>query len=96
MSDNVNVKPSTDATAISVATDDVDNVHYPIYKMATGDDGEATLISYDNKLWVQDEASGQLAAKMDGINDKLGGIFALLEAAFEDGISGRQFPDGEL
>jgi hypothetical protein len=44
MPDNVNVKPSTDATAVSVATDDVDGVHYPIYKLAIGADGSASLI----------------------------------------------------
>ena len=39
MSDNVAVKPSDASNAISVATDEVDGVHYPIYKLATGGDG---------------------------------------------------------
>jgi len=44
VSDNVAVKPSDASNAISVATDEVDGVHYPIYKLATGGDGEATLV----------------------------------------------------
>ncbi len=50
MTDNVNVKPGEGATVISVATDDVSGVHYPIYKLAVGADGEATLVDEDNVI----------------------------------------------
>lgn len=52
MTDNVKVKPSTDTSAVRVATDEVDNVHYPIYKLAKGADGEAALITEDNRFPV--------------------------------------------
>jgi len=53
MSDNVKVNPSLNNAAISVATDDIDNVHYPIYKHAFGTDGTATQVDKDNRLPVQ-------------------------------------------
>jgi len=53
MSDNVKVNPSLNNAAISVATDDIDNVHYPIYKHAFGADGTATQVDKDNRLPVQ-------------------------------------------
>ncbi len=53
MSDNVKVNPSLNNNAISVATDDIDNVHYPIYKAAFGADGTATQVDADNRLPVE-------------------------------------------
>jgi hypothetical protein len=58
MSDNIDVNPSVDAGAVSVATDEItDNdgkiTHYPIYKLATGADGEAELVNPDNPIQVQ-------------------------------------------
>jgi len=44
MADNIAVKPSTDATAVNVATDEVSSKHYQINKLALGEDGVATLI----------------------------------------------------
>jgi len=44
MTDNVKVLGSTDAGAVNVATDDVDSVHYPVYKLAIGEDGKAALV----------------------------------------------------
>ncbi len=43
MSDNIKVRPSEGG--VNVATDVVDRVHYPVYKMAIGVDGEAALVS---------------------------------------------------
>lgn len=43
MSDNIKVRPSEGG--VNVATDVVDGVHYPVYKMATGADGNAVLVS---------------------------------------------------
>jgi len=50
MTDNTTVLPSSEAGSITVATDDVSGVHYPIYKLATGGDGVANEISSDNPI----------------------------------------------
>jgi hypothetical protein len=55
LTDNVKVSPSTRATSVDIATDEIDNVHYPIYKVAVGPDGEATLIDEDNPLPIANE-----------------------------------------
>ncbi len=47
MSDNIPVKPSDASTALPVATDDIEGTHYPIYKMAFGEDGEVFLVADD-------------------------------------------------
>jgi len=47
MTDNINVKPSTDQSSVSIATDVIDSVHYPVYKLAIGKDGVANLITDD-------------------------------------------------
>ncbi len=52
MADNVGVRPSTTTGSVSVATDEIEEVHYPIYKIAKGGDGEVTLIDADNPLPV--------------------------------------------
>jgi len=44
MSDNIKVIGSTETNAVNVATDDIDDVHYPIYKLAIGADGTAKLV----------------------------------------------------
>lgn len=56
MSDNIPVKPSDAATRVNVATDVVEDVHYPIYKMAQGEDGAIVLISEDTPLYVKTDA----------------------------------------
>lgn len=53
MTDNIKVNPSSEQESVSVATDNIDNVHYPVYKMAIGDDGEADLIDKSNRVPVQ-------------------------------------------
>lgn len=54
MPDNIKVYPSPEGTAVDVATDVVAQTHYPIYKIAKGGDGEATLIDDEYKLPVED------------------------------------------
>lgn len=55
MVDNVGVRPSTTSGSISVATDDIDDVHHPKYKIEFGADGTATQVDADNRLPVQTE-----------------------------------------
>lgn len=43
MSDNIRVRPS--GGGVDVATDVVDDIHYPIYKTAIGEDGNVSLVS---------------------------------------------------
>lgn len=39
MADNIAVRPSTATTKVTVATDEISSVHYPIYKTAYGANG---------------------------------------------------------
>ena len=55
MADNILVEPGK-KNAVNVATDEVDSVHYPIYKMATGADGEAELVDSDNPLHMESDS----------------------------------------
>ena len=50
MTDNVNVLPSDDISSVSVATDDIGGVHYPVYKLAYGADGSQTPVDAVNPL----------------------------------------------
>lgn len=52
MADNTTVLPSPDAAAITIATDDVGGVHYPVYKLAQGPADSATLVDSNNPLFV--------------------------------------------
>ena len=52
MADNVTVRPSEGG--IQVATDEVDGVHVPIYKLATGVDGVANVLSSSTPLTIRD------------------------------------------
>lgn len=61
MADNIKVAPSEKSGAVDVATDEVANsegkiTHYPIYKLAIGEDGEAILIDGDNPIPVTQTA----------------------------------------
>lgn len=53
MTDNITVNPGKEDNRVSVATDEVDQIHYPVYKMAIGADGEAVLINANNPIPVQ-------------------------------------------
>lgn len=52
MSDNIDVSPGRGGNVKSIATDNVDGVHYPVYKFALGADGVAEFVSVDNALPV--------------------------------------------
>ena len=55
MADNIGVRPSTTTGSVTVATDDVNNVHYPIYKQGYGLDGTTPVsVSQTNPLPVVD------------------------------------------
>jgi len=54
MADNVGVRPSTTTGSVSVATDEINDVHYPIYKVAWGADGIANPASHDYPFPVAD------------------------------------------
>jgi len=45
MPDNIDVAPSEEATAVSVSTDEIGGVHYPIFKMSYGALGGQTPVS---------------------------------------------------
>ncbi len=60
MSDNIDVRPSTDTGRVTVATDDIGDVHYPIYKIAYGADGSVTSVDATTPLPV---TSGDLITK---------------------------------
>ena len=79
MADNVKVRPSTDNTAVNVATDDIGGVHYPEYKQGYGVDGSYTPVSAGNPLPVTDyylelvkgNIAGQSVVNKFGQNDDL-------------------------
>ena len=50
MADNVKVNPSSSYSAIDVATDEIGNVHYPVYKLSYGADGSQTPVDATNPL----------------------------------------------
>lgn len=53
--DNIYVKPSADVKRVSVATDLVDDVHYPIYKPAVSEEGaEPVPVSAANPMPVKE------------------------------------------
>ena len=52
MADNIEVNPGDAAGHVSVATDEIDGVHIPIYKQGFGAEGELTIVDGDNPLPV--------------------------------------------
>ena len=94
--DNIDVKPSTNRNAVSVATDVVDGVHIPIYKQAIGGDGEANPVGYDNPIPVQDTQAAMLNTKLDELIIIQRGMLLLLEAAFENSLSSSNIRIGDL
>lgn len=57
MADNVKVNPSSSYSAIDVATDEIGNVHYPVYKISYGADGSQTPVDSVNRLPVAIDTS---------------------------------------
>ena len=69
MADNIGVKPDVSDTAVNVATDVVDNVHYPIYKAGYGADGDITLVSPTNSMPIDlTGLSGEMLTAMNELN----------------------------
>lgn len=70
MDDNIKVRPSEGG--VHVATDVVDGVHYPIYKTAVGDGGDAVLVSQETPVPVSsaysDEILNNILAELKKLN----------------------------
>ena len=52
MPDNINVGPSSASDKVIVATDEISNIHYPVYKMSYGELGAQTPVSPSKPLPV--------------------------------------------
>lgn len=52
MADNINVNPGQAAGNVTVKTDEIDSIHWPVYKTAYGADGSATEVDADSPLPV--------------------------------------------
>jgi hypothetical protein len=81
--DNIDVNPGTAAGKVSVATDVVDDVHYPIYKQAVGEDGEVELVSKENPMPFDVGATSRIAGELQEISRKLS-ILIKYEAMLHD------------
>ena len=79
MTDNITVHPSTEDNRVSVATDEVDQVHYPIYKLALGADGEAVLVSADTPIPVQVTAHTHESDSVTLLNEISAKLSTLIE-----------------
>lgn len=71
MADNIGVKPNTSSAAVSVATDNVNGIHYPVYKFAIGPDGSATLIDSDNPIPVESTDLIDLLREIRDVNKEI-------------------------
>ncbi len=73
MADNIKVRPSEGG--VNVATDVVDGVHYPIYKVATGMDGNAIPVSdeipFPTTSSIIEEILQQMLLQLKKINSQL-------------------------
>lgn len=73
MSDNIKVRPSEGG--VNVVTDVVDGVHYPVYKIALGEDGTAVLVSSEVPLPIgssnMEELLKQILTQMEKVNFQL-------------------------
>lgn len=65
MADNATLNPGSGG--ITIATDDIGGVHYPVDKIAFGADGSATLVSESNPLPSKEKRSG--TATTSSVND---------------------------
>ena len=48
--DNIDVAPSSSGSSVPVATDEIGNVHFPVYKISYGADGSQTPVDATNPL----------------------------------------------
>jgi len=102
MTDNIDVKPSDSPSRVSVATDDIDGTHYPIYKLAHGAEGEITLVQvgYGMPL-ATDQSEGNVTNTRvfdEGANELLGEMLIVLKK-IEYHLSvatGDEFVNGEF
>jgi hypothetical protein len=62
-SDNVKVNPGGANNAISVATDEIDGIHYPVYKMSYGELGVQIPISPSNPLPIVVDSSTPISVQ---------------------------------
>lgn len=94
--DSIKVKPSTERVAVQVATDEVDSVHYPIYKMAIGGDGEAILVDTDNPLPINDNITKLLIE--NEVVDLLGKVLKELKKvnAYNAMAHGEELENGDI
>lgn len=76
MADNIKVRPSQGG--VNVATDVVDDVHYPIYKTAIGDQGEAVFVSATDPLPISDVNADEILLLILGQLEKINFQLALL------------------
>ena len=53
MADNIDVSPSEEATSVPVATDEIGGIHFPIYKISYGADGEQMPVTDSAPLPVK-------------------------------------------
>ena len=52
MADNIYVSPATEPNKVLVSTNDISNVHYPVYKIGYGVSGSIDLVSKTSPLPV--------------------------------------------
>ena len=71
MADNIDVQPGIKNGRKAVATDEIDNVHYPIYKLSVGSLGVQIPVDSDNPLPVSDNSAALLAAQLETDNELL-------------------------
>lgn len=53
MVDDIKVRGSTYPTAVKIAVEKIGDTYYPIYKLAVGEEGEATLMGKDAPVSVE-------------------------------------------
>jgi hypothetical protein len=80
MPDNIGVKPNTTTCSVQVATDEINEIHYPIYKIAYGEDGEAELVNADAPLPIE---SAQLLLEIRETHHLLGHMLIQLKLQTE-------------
>jgi|TARA_Y100000296_G_C5009404_1_gene174313 hypothetical protein len=68
MSDNIRVKPSTETgLSVPVATDVIDGIHYPVYKMTVSIDGAMR----EKYRMYEDNLLATIIAVVEVINDQV-------------------------
>ncbi|MEN8171413.1 MAG: hypothetical protein ABFS03_00885 [Chloroflexota bacterium] len=71
MVDSIDVQPGTRNGRKAVATDEIGNVHYPIYKLSVGALGTQTPVDSDNPLPVVPDNTSLIAAQLETSNEML-------------------------